>query len=146
MSISIASIDASFESNGKGKGTPYTTNEKSTARQVILCLLVAVGEVARDHEEIEEITPETLTAVNGTIEDHKQDGLGIPNLARRAYTRIQNAHVDENGVTDDAKGWPKRRDYTSIGLIFRGATKGLTSQERIDTMFPRYQAKKKDQA
>ena len=138
----LPSIKASLNSTGGKKGgTPYTKAEKGTARHIILGLLVAAGHVGGDHAEVDNIPEEVVVAIGETIEENEGNELGVPNLARRAYTKCQNSHFeDENNEPIDAANWPKKRDYTSIGLIFRTQLQELKVLDAatIDEMFPSY--------
>lgn len=146
--LSNLNISASLASTGKRGGTSYTKAEKSTAQQVILGLLIAAGHVDGDHEKVNDISEEVVVAIGETVEENAGNDLGIPNLARRAYNKVASVHFEEDGSPVDSDNWPKKRDYTSIGLIFRGALKDLkvVDQATVDTMFPTYYKNKKKSA
>lgn len=138
--LSNLSINASLKSTGKSNGTPYTDTERTTGKHIMLGLLIAAGHVEPDHAEAANISEEAIVAISETIEETEGQNLGIPNLARRAYTKIQNAHLDDNGQPTDPEAFPKKRDYTSIGLILKKAVKDLkvVGDDQVNTMFPTY--------
>lgn len=139
--LSKLSITASLNSTGKKGGTPYTDAEKSTARQVLLGLLIATGNAPGDHAEVDSISEEVVVAISTAVEENEGNELGVPNLARRAYSKVQNAHFEgDDNEPIDAINWPKKRDYTSIGLIFRKQLNELKvlPASTVDEMFPSY--------
>lgn len=145
MDLTSLNITASLKSTGKSNGTPYTATEHSLGKQIMLGLLIAAGHVEGDHPEAANISEEAVVAIGETIEENDGHNLGIPNLARRAYTKVQNAHLDDQGNSTDPEAFPKKRDYTSIGLILKKGVKALkvVGDDQVEVMFPKYGKAKK---
>lgn len=132
-------ITASLASTGKKDGVSYTKAEQALAGNILLAVLAAGQHIPADKaKDVPEDVVETLAEV---WEENKEKGLGVPNLARRIYGRLESTHFEgEQNTPVDATNWPKRRDYTSIGLIFRGQLKALkvVDAKTADAMFPAY--------
>lgn len=149
MSKPILTINASLASTGKKDGVSYTKSESELAKKVLLAILAAGQHIPADKaKDVPEDVVDTLATV---WEENSDKGLGVPNLARRMYGRLEATHFTgekDNLVSSDPTNWPKRRDYTSIGLILRGALKDLKviDNKVVDEMFPTYYGKDKKAA
>lgn len=138
-----------LNSTGKSKGTSYTNTEKATAKAILLGVLIASGHLADENGEIEKEIPADVVKA---IEEAAQPGRGVPNICRAAYRQLEATHFegDKNEKPLDASNWPKVRDYTSVGLIFRGQLKAVNkahkclTDEEADKVFPAYRKKKGD--
>ena len=144
----LINITASLASTGKKDSVSYTKAETTLATHAILCLMVAIGKVDADDPRVAEVPDPVIEAVNGVWEENKDKGLGVPNLARRVYTVLTEDKFEKDGETIkalDATNFPKRRDYTSIGLIFRGALTSLKccTPAEVESAFPSYWKGKK---
>lgn len=134
--LSNLSLNASLASTGKRNGTSYTDTEKNTAKGVSLAVLIAIGKTDSNHEKVSLITDEITEAVVSAASEEYAD---IPALMKKAYRELQKANLEAK-----TEGWPKKRDPSSIQLIFRNALKELkvVDEKTIDSMFKRYGAKK----
>lgn len=141
MKLTKLEGELSLTSTGK-KGAPYTDAEKATAKAVALAVLIAAETAPVEREsEVPQDVIEAFTAVEET-EEYKD----VPDLMRRVYRHIESSHFDEEGNSDDSENWPKVRDWTSVGLMFRKALLSLNIEEvtkNIDKMFKKYVPKKK---
>lgn len=137
----------SLTSTGRSKGVGYTDAEKGTARHICLAVLIAAGLVDDESGELEGSIPSDVIAGIGSVET---EGKGLPNICRAVYRQVEASHFagEKKDEPLDEENWPKVRDYTSVGLIFRKALKALNADlkvltdKQVDEAFPRYVSKK----
>lgn len=127
---------------GSGRsGVPYTEAEKNLA---LMVLTQMTGLVGREVIDPVDITDEVVVAVSEAAEEAEKPT--VAGICRAAYNRVSDAHFNDGNATEPTK-FPKERDWTSIGLLFRNAAshKSLSkaySKEEVNEMFKAYWKKK----
>ena len=122
---------------GSGRsGVPYTNSEHKLALDI---LTQVTGMLGRPVVGTPEISDEVQAAIGEAVETSK-DVVGI---CRSAFNKVADAHFDDDGNPTEVGKFPKKRDWTSIGLLFRHAAsdkqlKGAYTAAEIDSMFKAY--------
>ena len=123
------------------KGEPYTKGEQKLAVDV---LTQVTGLLGRPVVGTPEIPDEVQVAISEVSETANKS---VVSICRAAFSKVADAHFDDDGVALEPTKFPKKRDWTSIGLLFRHAAthpqlKGAYTQVEIDSMFKAYWKKK----
>lgn len=126
--------NVSLVSTGKKNGTGYTEQEYGLARQIAIAAFVSLGQIPSDDDRAKELTDETVEVFTAAASEEFAD---IPSLMRKIYREVEKSNVG-------SEGFPKRRDPSSINLIFRKSIGKLNivDDNTLNQMFKRYGAKK----
>ena len=133
INLGIVSLARSTQDREK---THFTSQEKNLAEQLALLLFFHMERVKEDDPRLQNISETVQEAFSEAAAEEFKD---VASLLRRAYRSVEKENV-KNGV----EGWPKQRDPGSIQLIFRSGVERtrVISKEELDSMFPKWGAKK----
>ena len=123
------------------KSVEYTAAEKLLALQILSLVTLALGRTVAI--QVPNPQEEAMTAA---MMEEAAEGGSVPGLCRALFNRLVSdkfEKTDSGHIALDEKNFPKVRDWTSIGLLFRGAAqskelKGSYTQAEIDQMFKAY--------
>lgn len=136
MSKSLAFFHNITLTSGNGrKGVSYTNAERTLATHLLMIAACAVGrieEVDLEEANIPDEVIEAFTVSHLEVLEATPNEAPLGTIARKAFVAVTNSRI-EKGL----EGFPKKRDYISLNLIFRKAAKNVPhfTQEEVDTLF-----------
>ena len=119
-------------SGGGRKGVKYTGAEKALALQILSICAAGMGRIDEGDLNVDDDVVEAVTTAHADVANTTPNEVPLGAVARKAFGTVSTARLET-----DPDGFPKKRDYISVNLIFRKAASKLPAftQEEVDILF-----------